>query len=176
MTASLNQSSSGMAEHGSERGWELDLQDMRDAIVWIQSDIVPFATPEIALLREEIDDFDARVRRQAPGDERQLHEAMLHVDRIEVHDHQDQISAVGRSLAVGQQLTVVGAMKRQPPVVLQRRMRSADRVDLTDELGKAVGPSIVAPADLVFLRIEIFLAAVANRNILRQLKPAVDPV
>src|SRR3954447_26902136 len=176
MTAFLYQSSSDMAEQRSERGRELDVQDVGDAIVWIQADVVPFPTPEIALLREEIDDFNGGVRRQAPGHERQLHEAVLHVHRIEVHDDQDQVAAIRGPLAVGQQLTVVGAMKRQPPVVLQRRMRSPDGVDLADVLSQAVGPPIVPRADLVFLRIEILLAAGANWTVLRELESAIDPV
>src|SRR3954468_23292530 len=176
MTASLYQNSSDMAEQRSEGRWELDLQDVRDAIVWIQADVIPFATPEIALLREQIDDFNARVRRQTPGDERELHEAVLHIDRIEVHDDEDQIPAIRRPLAVGQHLTVVGAMKRQPPVVLQRRMRFPDGVDLADELGQAVGPAIVARTDLVFLRIDVLLAAAAYRHAFRELESAVGPV
>src|SRR4026207_551012 len=139
MTASLYQNASDIAGRGREGRGELHVKNMRDAILRIEADVVPFTAPEIALGREQIDDFDGRVRRQSPRDGRQLHESVLHVCGIEVDNDEDQIAAVAGSLGIGEKFAVVGMMKRQPPVAVQGRMRSSDGVDLADELGETVG-------------------------------------
>src|SRR5262245_7329674 len=67
-------------------------------------------------------------------------------------------------------------MERQPPVMLQRRMRSPDGVDLGDDFREAVGALVVAHANLILLRIEILLGPGAKRNVFRKFEPAVDAV
>ena len=51
---------------------------------------------------------------ERPVPEWQLDESVLHVERVEVHDHHQQIQAVLRALAVAQELGVVGGMESQP--------------------------------------------------------------
>ena len=90
------------------------------------------------LVREQVLDLELAVRRQLPRGERQPHVAVLHVERIEVDDHDQQIGAVLGALAVAEQLGVVGGVEAQAAVALQRRMRAADRVDLRDQRRQAV--------------------------------------
>jgi len=67
-------------------------------------------------------------------------------------------------------------MKREPPVVLQRRMRVPDRIDLPDHFSEAARLLIVAHTNLILFRVEILLAAGAHRHVLGELEPAVNPV
>ena len=151
-------------------------EDMRHAARRIEADVVLFAAPEVALVRQQIDDLECRIQRQAPVRQRQPHEAMLHVERVEVHDHQQEVAAVDRALAVAQQLGIVGVVELQTPVVLQCRVLAANRVDARDHFGKAPGLIEAADANLVFLGIQVLLAAFTHRHVLAQLEAAVDAV
>ena len=101
--------------------------------------------------------------------------AVLHVMRIEVDDDQHGVGAVGRRLAVGDDLGVVGRVEAQRPIGLQRRMLAADLVDARDQLLDVPGPIPVPVPELVLLRVGVLLGA-GHRLRLAQLEAAVDAV
>ena len=93
----------------------------------------------IPLARQQIVDMHRAVGAQAPTPRRQLDVAVLHVEGIEVDDHEHQVacrrpnvccSRAARGLSVG--------METQAPVALERRVVAPDLVDLRDQLGEAV--------------------------------------
>ena len=90
---------------------------------------------------------------------------LLHVMRIEADGDQDHVAVGGQRLAVEHHLVVVRRIETQPEMALQRRMALADAVERGDLGDDVAGGVVVADADLVFLRIQIFLAARQGRRL-----------
>src|SRR4029078_11636236 len=119
MTASLYQSLSGMIRGCGKGTRQLDVEDVGHTILRIKAHVVPFPAPEISFTGQKVGDFHRRVRGDPPVDQRQLDEAVLHVRGTEVDDDENQIASVRRSLAIRDEITVVGAMECEAGVVLQ---------------------------------------------------------
>ena len=80
---------------------------------------------------------------------------MLRVVGVEVHDGKNAIGAVGRCFRVSDDLIVVGCVKAERPVLLQRRMRATDFVHAPDQLADVrCCPPVPRPV-LIFLRVGV---------------------
>src|SRR5256885_11527447 len=66
--------------------------------------------------------------------------SVLHVVRVEVDDRQERSATAGWRLAVGNDLGVVGVVKSQRRVELQRRVRTPDLVDAAEQLADVARP------------------------------------
>ena len=85
--------------------------------------------------------------------------ARLDVVRVEVDDDQDDVGEVGSGLPVGDHLVVIDREEPQVAVEVERRVLAADGVDPGDEVAEGPRSVEVPVADLVLLRVEIFLGA-----------------
>ena len=111
--------------------------------------------------------------------ERQLDPAGLGVMRIEVDDHRAPCCRrPAASCCSTSSCVVVDRMEAQASSRdCSAGLLAPDRVDARDEVAQAVRPLEVPVADLVLLRVEIFLAARLARLVLQQLEGrAVDAV
>src|SRR5262249_28178198 len=102
----------------SRRSVYAEADDVGDANLRVQPDVIPLAAPEIRLAREEIVRCDGGIERQLPPGERELDVSVLHVKRIEVDDDENRIAAVRRALRVADELRVVRLMEFELPVEL----------------------------------------------------------
>src|SRR5215831_927005 len=150
----------------SRRSVYAEADDVGDANLRVQPDVIPLAAPEIRLVREQIVRCDGGIERQLPLGERQLDVSVLHMKRIEVHDDENRIAAIGSALRVADELGVVRLVELESPVELQRGMFAADLVDAPDELRQTRRAVEVARLDLILLRVEIFLTAGLHRRVL----------
>ena len=98
-------------------------------------------------------------RRQPPRRERQLDEAVLHVERIEVDDDEHQVACRRPNACCSRAAPGCRSDGTQAPVALQRRMVAPDRVDRAISSARLSGRVAVRGPDLVFLRVEVLLAA-----------------
>ena len=107
--------------------------------------------------------------------ERKVDHPALHVVGVHVDDGQDHIRIVGRALRVGQELLVLGEVKSQAAVALERRILAPDVVDDPHELTHA---RVALPvSQLVLLRIHVLLGAMFARTALQRFEGrAVDSV
>src|SRR5215472_13487413 len=97
--------------------------------------------------------------------------------RIEIYDRQHNVRAVGRGLAVADELIVVDAVKVKAPIEVQRPVPSPNRIHPRDEVPKGIGTVEVAVANFVLLGVEVLLAARLARHVLAQLVGrAIDAV
>src|SRR2546430_15091640 len=152
-------------------------QHVRGTDLRIELDVVAWPAPEVPRVGEQIVRLEHFAGIDAQLDQIQVDPARLRVMRIEVDDHQHRARAVGRGLAVADELVVVDHVKAQVPVELQRRVRVPRRVHPGDEITKAVGPVQVSMTDLVFFGIEILFAVRLARPILTQLeRRSIDAV
>src|SRR6516165_3495125 len=108
-------------------------EDVRGAELRVETHVVPFAAPGIYFARQEVVRLDSQVERQLPRRKGKLNVSVLHVERVQVYDDEDGIRAVGCALAVADELGVVGLVKLELPVVLQRAVLAANRVHSRDE-------------------------------------------
>src|SRR6266508_5505260 len=143
----------------------------------IQLDPVARALPQVGGSVQEVD------RLVHPGGidsqlvERQLQRAVSDLAWIQVHHRQDDVREVRRPLRVGDEPVVADGVERQALVRLECAMLVADTVYLTDERGKAVGSVDRPLPELVFLGVEVFLAARLPGSVLHELEGgAVDAV
>src|SRR5262245_19654711 len=113
MIASLYQSGSSKAGAGEADSEEIgsvaisiaiDMQDVALSNLRVQPHGGPLATPLVGHIVEQIADAEGRVAAN-PGN---ADVPMLHVVRIETDDRQDPVGPIGRGLAVGDDLAVVG--------------------------------------------------------------------
>src|SRR5919108_2621939 len=142
MTASLNHSgssstatgagtiaSSGTVRFGvSSAMRRLWLQNVRLPDVGIEPDIIPAAMPRVRGVVEQIVDGEH------VGIDRRFDESVLCVMRIGIDDREQAEASLRRSLAVGDDLRVVGCVETQCVIELERRLCMPDAVDPADEL------------------------------------------
>ena len=137
---------------------------------WIEAHVIPAPMPRIALAVQQV------VHHERVPVDRHLHVAVLHVMRIQVDDHQQRFAAVGRHLAVCDELGVVGRVKPQRAIDLERGMLMPYPVHAAHELADVARPIPVTPAILILLRVRVFLRARSGGPVLGQLEPAVHAV
>src|SRR5919197_2201539 len=106
----------------------VDLEDVPLEDLRIETDVVPAAMPRVRGVVEQV------AHDEDVGVEGRLDEAMLHVMRIEVDDHQHARAAVGCGFAVGDDLRVVRRVELPRVIELERGLRMADAIDPADEL------------------------------------------
>src|SRR5215471_6759562 len=102
----------------SRRSVYAEADDVGDANLRVQPDVIPLPAPEICFAREQIMRRDGGVERQLPLGERDLDVSVLHVKRIEVHDHENRIAGIGCALRVADELGVVRLVELEQPVEL----------------------------------------------------------
>src|SRR3954463_7642275 len=99
MTASLYQRGFGVSgmrgsafhrRFGRQRLLQLYKQYVRHAALGVQPDVVAASAPVIPLVREQVCHMHRAVGAQPPRCEWNLDMAMLHVEWIEVHDHEQE--------------------------------------------------------------------------------------
>ena len=79
--------------------------------------------------------------------------------RVEVHDDENHVRAVGAVLGIADELVVIDAPERQGVVALQGRIGTANRVQASEKLSqRTLGGEVPRPR-LVLLRVEVLLAA-----------------
>src|SRR2546421_3450538 len=154
MTASLYQSAvSGSSDFASgiAASWlfSRNTEDVRRQRMGIQLHEIAPAAPGVMARGDEIVQLVARA-----GGAIEIDEPRLRVVRIEVDRDQDEVAFF--LLRIAQELLVVGRMKAQAPVALQRRIFLSHFVQLRDQPAQAVRPLAVPRLDLVFFRIEVF--------------------
>src|SRR5690606_41298782 len=94
---------------------------------------------------------------QAQLPQRQLEMRFLGVVRVETYGHQNEVRQIRRALAEVKNIVVPGQVRLEAEVGLQRRVLSADTIELGDLRDDVAGCVIVAYPDLVLLRIQILL-------------------
>ena len=109
---------------------------------------------------------DASIR-QAPLPQRNFDRSLPAHVRIEADRHQDHVVSARPPLAVEQHLVVERRIEGHAEMALQRRIRAADAVERRDLRHDVARRGEVPHADLVFLGIEIFLAARQRRRLRR---------
>src|SRR3954447_22611163 len=102
MTASLYHWASGMIWRS-----DADRKDVRGAGARVESDVGPLAAPVIGFVGEDIVGLYGLRWTGAPVLERQLDPAVLHAERIQVDDDEDDIGRVFGPLAVANQERVI---------------------------------------------------------------------
>src|SRR5690349_4220612 len=105
-------------------------------------------------------------RADAPPVQRQTYPSALCVVRIEVHDRDDDVAAVGIRLAISDDLLVVGVDEFERMIELQGRMRATRLVQARHQLAHRSRLTHVPMPNLVLLRIEVILAAALARTML----------
>src|SRR5436190_10689655 len=104
----------------------------------------------------------------APPVQRQTHPAALRVMRIEVDNRYNDLGAVEVRFGISDDLFVVGVDEFKRMIELQRRMRPPRLIKALDQLAHRARLGRVPMPDLVFLRIEVLLAAVFAWTVLAQ--------
>ena len=125
----------------------------------VQFHVVPGSVPPVARSSQQVVNLEALVRRKAQPGHVQLDEAPLPVLGIQVHHNHNRVASVLIPLAEAEQRLVVRSVDPQAPVAVQGGILTANPVHTRDQRRQAVRPFRVPVADLVFLRIEVFLAA-----------------
>ena len=96
--------------------------------------------------------------------------------RVERHDHEHLVVAVGRRLHVGHEAVVVDRTEAQPVVGAECRIRPPDVVHARDERAQAAAPLEVPAPDLVLLARVVLLASGACARLAQLEGRAVDAV
>ncbi len=94
---------------------------------------------------------------QAQLPQRQLEMRFLGVVRVETHGHQNEVRQIRRALAEVKNVVVPGQVRLETEMRLQRRVLSANAIELGDLRDDVAGCVIVAYPDLVLLRIQELL-------------------
>src|SRR5207244_11867354 len=100
----------------------------------IDLDEVARSVPQVAGSTDELMRLIGPVNLDPELLERKVDHPALHVVGVHVDDGQDHIRIVGRALRVGQELLVLGEVKSQAAVALERRMLAPGVVDDPNEL------------------------------------------
>ena len=101
----------------------------------------------------------AAARSSPRGGPVEVEEAGAGTIRLEVHDHEDH-GATGRVVAdPGEEMVVVDSLHQWRPIEHEARLVAADLIEPGDERREAPGGVEIAVPQLVFLRVEIFLAS-----------------
>ena len=167
MIASLYQSASCATGNGADRPYGAFMPGLRSGAMRQMANgrsagssrsALELAVPHEALAAHQVFDLDGAVVGQVPFPQRHLEGGLLHAVRIEADGDQDHVVARGRRLAVDHHLVVEGVVEGQPEMAVQRRMQLAQAVEGGDLGHDVAGRGEVPDADLVLLRIEIFLA------------------
>ena len=109
--------------------------------------------------------------------QRQIHPAGLRVMRIEVHRNDNNVIAIFGMFSETDNLVIVHGVKTQAAITMERRICRANLVHPRDKPAQAIGRIDVPILDLVFFRIQIFLAAGLTRRVDAELeRRAIDPV
>src|SRR5678815_1355846 len=98
-------------------------------------------------------------RADAPALQWQTYPTALDMMRIEVHYCDNDVGSVLIGFGVGDDLFAIGVKKLEPTITLQCRMRPACVVQPGDEFAHVTAVGHFPLADLIFFRIQIFLAA-----------------
>src|SRR5436190_6441478 len=110
----------------------------------------------------------------APTLQRQTHPTALCVMRIEIDDRDHNValpcSFLWRSLAVSDDLLIIGLQKLHRMIALQRWMRAPRLVHTLDQVAHVTRFGRVPTPNLILLRIEIFFAAAFAGLVLAKLK------
>jgi hypothetical protein len=94
----------------------------------MERDVVVFAVPNVTLVAQEIVYFIAGAKEFAELFNRHLDVSTLRVDRIEIHDHEDDAVPRRRQLAVEKESFVIDRMKTQVVVELEGAILAPDPV------------------------------------------------
>src|SRR5579875_1237077 len=150
-----------------------DAPDRRGAALRIEADTLGAAPPVEARPRDQLLDADLRPLIDAELGEGQRDVGLVGMVRIDVHGDPDHVLARGVRLAIEQNVGIARRIEAQVLVVVEGGIVPADPVEAGDEAADIAGTVPVPGLDLVFLRIEILLAA-RNRRRLAQLEAAID--
>ena len=137
----------------------------------IEPQPLPLAVQREALAGHQVLDRERGVVGQLPFPQRDLEAGLLRLVRIEADDREHHVLVARQRLAVDEHLVVARVVEAHAEMAVQRGIGLADAVEPRDLAHDVAGRVEVPDADLVLLRVEIFLAARAAARASQSSKP-----
>ena len=112
--------------------------------------IVSRTDPRIGLVGEQIVNAKALVRLESKLGKDEIDPSSLRVLMVEIHDNENHIFLFGVRLAVADEKGLVGRMKAQGAIAVQRRMHPTNFIDARDERLQVLRLFNVPVTELIF--------------------------